>query len=167
MNHPSWSPSSSSSSVFQSSHYPSTIPPPLASGSYVKDEPSDVLSGHFPALRLASASEAESTQDDDDDDDGLSTDYSRRSLKAVLPSTGKGSTRASTRGSKGSKRAKVSEEEEEEGEGEGGHEGESGGTDGVTRKLSLKTRNRLKQRAHRCVFLLSFRIALGFGEEEG
>lgn len=134
-----WSPGSSASSVFQ-------LAPP-----HVKDEP-DQLAGQFPSLRLASASEAESGTDADR--------YEEQPLRAYKPSAGGGGASSSsskaaatTRGAKGgSKRAKVSEDDDDEDDGDEPESGADGGS-GVKRKLSLKTRNRLKQRAHRCVLL--------------
>jgi len=127
-----WSPGSSASSVFQ-----------LAPPTHVKDEP-DQLAGHFPSLRLASASEAESGTDADR--------YDEQPLRAYKPSgaSSSSSKATGTRGAKGgSKRAKVSEDDDDDDEGDEPESGADGG--GVKRKLSLKTRNRLKQRAHRCV----------------
>lgn len=133
-----WSPASSASSVFQLAQPPSHRPPHGA----VKDEP-DQLAGHFPSLRLASASEAESSTADGDDDD-------RQALRAYKAASSASSSK--TRGSKGSsKRAKVSEEEEDDDDDEAHDSADASGGGGVTRKLSLKTRNRLKQRAHRYV----------------
>ena len=128
-----WSPGSSASSVFQ-------LAPPTS----VKDEP-DQLAGHFPSLRLASASEAESGTDAD-----RYEEQPLRAYKGGGASSSSSKAATSTRGPKGgSKRAKMSEDDDDDDEGDEPESGADGG--GVKRKLSLKTRNRLKQRAHRCV----------------